>query len=318
MEQKKLEVKQIYWKVQTIPQTKDLQADSKEFKLYKEKYREHNNLDTEKEVIGDYYKTASKNPLWGKIYSLSVGFVDESTNSARIKVFKGEEKDIIQNFLNTCNEHFKSSKIIGYNLSFLLPFLRSRMLKNKLKIQGLHSGLIDLNCKPWTLQGICLQDGFKGIGWWSNSLEELAYLLGLETNFIDGKDIYLNYLAGKEEELNQSIIDETFTLINCHKIINGEEPCTELNSTVVVLEDVKEVELSLLKKLDSTKAVYASELAEIKKILSTPKLSKKDKEIVFDLIKASLSDIDPNFGKVKNEVEIDQIINQLKQEIENN
>ena len=249
MEQKKLEVKQIYWKVQTIPQTNELEIGSKEFNLYKEKYREHNKLETDVDVVFDYYSNASKNPLWGKIYSLSMGFVDESTNSARIKVFKGEEKDIIQNFLNTCNEHFKSSKIIGYNLSFLLPFLRSRMLKNKLKIQGLHSGLIDLNCKPWTLQGICLQDGFKGIGWWTNSLEELAYLLNLETNFIDGKDVYLNYLAGKEEELNQSIIDETFALINCHKIINGEKTCTELNSTVVVLENVKAVEVPMLTKL---------------------------------------------------------------------
>ena len=311
-------MKQIFWKIQTIPQTEELEINSKEFNLYKEKYREHNKLETDEEVLNDYYKSGSKNPLWGKIYSLSVGFVDEATNVARIKVFKGEEKDIIQNFLNTCNEHFKASKIIGYNLSFLLPFLRSRMLKNGLKIQGLHSGLIDLNCKPWTLQGICLQDGFKGIGWWSNSLEELAYLLNLETNFIDGKDVYLNFLAGKHKELDESIIDETFTLINCHKIINGEEPCTELNSTVVILENIKEVELSLLKKLDSSKAVYSSELIEIKRILSTPKLSKKDKEIVFDLIKASLSDIDPNFGKVNNQKDIDQIINQLKQELENN
>lgn len=311
-------MKQIFWKIQTIPQTEELEVNSKEFNLYKEKYREHNKLETDEEVLNDYYTSASKNPLWGKIYSLSVGFVDEATNVARIKVFKGEEKDIIQNFLNTCNEHFKASKIIGYNLSFLLPFLRSRMLKNGLKIQGLHSGLIDLNCKPWTLQGICLQDGFKGIGWWSNSLEELAYLLNLETNFIDGKDVYLNFLADKHKELDESIIDETFTLINCHKIINGEEPCTELNSTVVILENIKEVELSLLKKLDSSKAVYSSELIEIKRILSTPKLSKKDKEIVFDLIKASLSDIDPNFGKVNNQKDIDQIINQLKQELENN
>ena len=311
-------MKQIFWKIQTIPQTEELEINSKEFNLYKEKYREHNKLETDEEVLNDYYKSGSKNPLWGKIYSLSVGFVDETTNVARIKVFKGEEKDIIQNFLNTCNEHFKASKIIGYNLSFLLPFLRSRMLKNGLKIQGLHSGLIDLNCKPWTLQGICLQDGFKGIGWWSNSLEELAYLLNLETNFIDGKDVYLNFLADKHKELDESIIDETFTLINCHKIINGEEPCTELNSTVVILENIKEVELSLLKKLDSSKAVYSSELIEIKRILSTPKLSKKDKEIVFDLIKASLSDIDPNFGKVNNQKDIDQIINQLKQELENN
>ena len=278
-------MKQIFWKIQTIPQTEELEINSKEFNLYKEKYREHNKLETDEEVLNDYYKSGSKNPLWGKIYSLSVGFVDEATNVARIKVFKGEEKDIIQNFLNTCNEHFKASKIIGYNLSFLLPFLRSRMLKNGLKIQGLHSGLIDLNCKPWTLQGICLQDGFKGIGWWSNSLEELAYLLNLETNFIDGKDVYLNFLAGKHKELDESIIDETFTLINCHKIINGEEPCTELNSTVVILEDVKEVELTLLQKLYNNNQITLDIKNEVEKLVKSKKPTKKEKEHLFTILR---------------------------------
>ena len=278
-------MKQIFWKIQTIPQTEELEVNSKEFNLYKEKYREHNKLETDEDVLNDYYTSASKNPLWGKIYSLSVGFVDEATNVARIKVFKGEEKDIIQNFLNTCNEHFKASKIIGYNLSFLLPFLRSRMLKNGLKIQGLHSGLIDLNCKPWTLQGICLQDGFKGIGWWSNSLEELAYLLNLETNFIDGKDVYLNFLAGKHKELDESIIDETFTLINCHKIINGEEPCTELNSTVVILEDVKEVELSLLQKLYNNNQITLDIKNEVEALVKSKKPTKKEKEHLFTILR---------------------------------
>ena len=278
-------MKQIFWKIQTIPQTEELEINSKEFNLYKEKYREHNKLETDEEVLNDYYKSGSKNPLWGKIYSLSVGFVDEATNVARIKVFKGEEKDIIQNFLNTCNEHFKASKIIGYNLSFLLPFLRSRMLKNGLKIQGLHSGLIDLNCKPWTLQGICLQDSFNGIGWFKNSLEELAYLLNLKTNFINGKDVYLNFLAGKHKELDESIIDETFTLINCHKIINGEEPCTELNSTVVILEDVKEVELTLLQKLYNNNQITLDIKNEVEALVKSKKPTKKEKEHLFTILR---------------------------------
>ena len=280
-------MKQIFWKIQTIPQTQELEVNSKEFNLYKEKYREHNKLETDEDVLNDYYTSASKNPLWGKIYSLSIGFVDEATNVARIKVFKGEERDIIQNFLNTCNEHFKASKIIGYNLSFLLPFLRSRMLKNNIQLQGLHSGLIDLNCKPWTLQGICLQDGFKGIGWWSNSLEELAYLLNLETNFIDGKEVYLNYVAEKYKELDESIINETFTLINCHKIINGEDPCKELNSTIVILENVKEIKQPILTQLFETKQFNQ----EVKDYLISLKIAKKDKKTVEKLVLSHYKEI---------------------------
>ena len=277
-------MKQLFWKVQTTPQTKNLEIGSKEFNLYKEKYKEHNNLQTDEDVLIDYYDNASKNPLWGKIHSLSLGFVDEATNVARIKVFKGEEKDIIQNFLNTCNEYFKASKIVGYNLSFLLPFLRSRMLKNNIKLQGIHEGLVDLNKKAWTLQGVCLQDGFKGIGWWNNSLEELAFLLGLETNFIDGKDVYANFLAGKEDELDKSIIDETFTLINCYKIINGEEPCTDLNSTVVQLSEVKEVEVPLLQKIYKASNIDSKTKEDLHKKLAKKKITKKEKVIIEDIL----------------------------------
>ena len=277
-------MKQLFWKVQTTPQTKNLEIGSKEFNLYKEKYKEHNNLQTDEDVLIDYYDNASKNPLWGKIHSLSLGFVDEATNVARIKVFKGEEKDIIQNFLNTCNEYFKASKIVGYNLSFLLPFLRSRMLKNNIKLQGIHEGLVDLNKKAWTLQGVCLQDGFRGIGWWNNSLEELAFLLGLETNFIDGKDVYANFLAGKEDELDKSIIDETFTLINCYKIINGEEPCTDLNSTVVQLSEVKEVEVPLLQKIYKASNIDSKTKEDLHKKLAKKKITKKEKVIIEDIL----------------------------------
>ena len=277
-------MKQLFWKVQTTPQTKNLEIGSKEFNLYKEKYKEHNNLQTDEDVLVDYYDNASKNPLWGKIHSLSLGFVDEATNVARIKVFKGEEKDIIQNFLNTCNEHFKASKIVGYNLSFLLPFLRSRMLKNNIKLQGIHEGLVDLNKKAWTLQGMCLQDGFKGIGYYNNSLEELAFLLGLETNFIDGKDVYANFLAGKEDELDKSIIDETFTLINCYKIINGEEPCTDLNSTVVQLSEVKEIEVPLLQKIYKASNIDSKTKEDLHKKLAKKKITKKEKIVIEDIL----------------------------------
>jgi hypothetical protein len=307
-------MKQIFWKVQTLPQTKELEVGSKEFNLYKEKYQEYNKLETDEDVLKDYYTNSSKNPLWGKIYSISLGFVDEATNSARIKVFKGDEKDIIQEFLNTCNEHFKASKMVGYNLSFLLPFLRSRMLKNGMSIQGLPQGLIDLGMKPWTMQGICLQDYFNGIGWFKNSLEETAFLLNLETNFIDGKDVYSYFLAEKEEELNKSIIDETFTLINCYRIIQGEKPCEELNSTVVVLENVKEIEVSLLQRIYKAVSIDSATKEKIEQKLNKAKLTKKDKEIVEDILTSlyvnnTMFSSDKPEIKEQKKLEIKQLVN---------
>ncbi len=304
-------MKHIFFKVQTIPQTEELEIGSKEFNLYKEKYREYNKLENDADVVFDYYDNAGKNPLWGKIYSISLGFVDENTNVVRIKVFKGSEKDILQEFLNTCNEHFKASKIVGYNLSFLLPFLRSRMLKNGMKIQGLPEGLVDIGKKAWTMQGICLQDMFNGIGWFKNSLEELAFLLNLETNFINGKDVYLNFLAGKEEELNQSIIDETFTLINCYRIIQGEEPCKDLNSTVVVLENVKEVEVPLLERLYNNNQITLDIKNEVEELVKKKKPSKKEKEQLFTILRGVY--VRNNFEA--NDLDSKKVIEQKENEI---
>jgi hypothetical protein len=304
-------MKHIFFKVQTIPQTEELEIGSKEFNLYKEKYREYNKLENDADVVFDYYDNAGKNPLWGKIYSISLGFVDENTNVVRIKVFKGSEKDILQEFLNTCNEHFKASKIVGYNLSFLLPFLRSRMLKNGMKIQGLPEGLVDIGKKAWTMQGICLQDMFNGIGWFKNSLEELAFLLNLETNFINGKDVYLNFLAGKEEELNQSIIDETFTLINCYRIIQGEEPCKDLNSTVVVLENVKEVEVPLLERLYNNNQITLDIKNEVEGLVKKKKPSKKEKEQLFTILRGVY--VRNNFEA--NDLDSKKVIEQKENEI---
>ena len=57
---------------------------------------------------------------------------------------------------------------------------------------------------------------------------------------------------------------------------------------------------------------------ELNEIFTKKKLTKKDKELAFDLVKASLAEIDLNFGAVKNIKQIDEVINQLKQEFENN
>jgi hypothetical protein len=73
-----------------------------------------------------------------------------------------------------------------------------------------------------------------------------------------------------------------------------------------------------LERLNANKAIYTAELEELKQLLSKKKLTKKEKEVVFDLVKASLSDIDKDFGKVKNQEDIDKIINQLKQDFDSN
>lgn len=301
---------QIYIKITTVPEYSE-----KGLELYFKKYRESNKLEDLKQAEVDFYKNSGKNPLFSKIHSLTIGYVVQG--QIRITVLRGEEKDILNEFINTCNlEFFKNHQICAWNFSFILPFLRIRSAKNKIKA-NIHPDCNDLDKKEWTISGLDLFKTWRGLGWFSSSLEEVAELtFGLGTKFIEGEDVYSNFKVGKLVELDQSSIDEVFTLINVHKGIKKEDFISEFTATVNILKvPVQEVELTLLQKLFNSKSFSAEIKEDIVIILTKNKLSKKDKEIIFELIKGALSDVDKDFGKVKNDKEIDQIINQLKTEI---
>lgn len=303
----------LYFKLTTIPQTEDVIG--KELELYFKKYQESNKLEDLNQAKEDYYLNGGKNPLFGKIYSLTVGYLNG--NEARISVLKGDEKNIIQEFINLCNnEHFTKHQVAGWNFSFLLPFLRVRAKKNKIH-QKLHKDCEDLAKKSWTITGLDLFDMWKGLGWFQSSLEEVAELtFELETNFVDGKDVYNLYKAEAFDKLDNSSADEIMALINIHKGIKGEDFITEKLVSIKVLEDVKEVEVPLLQKVFTTKTITKENKQQIEEILKKNKLSKKEKDIVFDLIKGALSEVDSNFGAVKNIKEVNEIINKLKIEFE--
>lgn len=302
----------LYFKLTTVPQTEDVTG--KELELYFKKYQESNKLEDLNQAKEDYYLNGGKNPLFGKIYSLTVGYLNGK--EARISILKGDEKNIIQEFINLCNnEHFVRHQVAGWNFSFLLPFLRVRAKKNKIH-QKFHRDCEDLAKKSWTITGLDLFDMWKGLGWFQSSLEEVAELtFDLETNFVDGKDVYRLFKEQRFEELDNSSADEIMALINVHKGIKGEDFITERSVSLKVLEDVKEVEQPLLQKLFTTKTVTKEDKQKIEEILKKNTLSKKEKDIVFDLIKGALSEVDVNFGAVKNAKGVNEIINQLKQEL---
>lgn len=302
----------LYFKLTTIPQTEEVSG--KELELYFKKYQEINKLEDLREAKKDYYLNAGKNPLFGKIYSITVGYIYEG--EARISILKGDEKNIIQEFINlTYNDYFSKHQITGWNFSFLLPFLRVRAKKNNIH-QKLHKDCEDLNKKAWTITGLDLFDAWKGLGWYQSSLEEVAELtFSIETDFIDGKDVYSYFKQEKHKELDNSSVSEIMALINVHRGIKGENFIKNKSIDIKLLEEVKAVELPLLQRIFTTKEITEKEKTELESLISKTKLTKKDKEIVFDLVKASMADIDPNFGKVKNEVQINEIINQLKTEL---
>lgn len=273
----------LYFKLTTIPQTEDVSG--KELELYYKKYKESNNLESIEHAKEDYYLNSGKNPLFGKIYSITVGYING--NEVRISVLKGEEKNILQSFNNLCfNEHFSKHQIAGWNFSFLLPFLRIRAKKNRIH-QKLHKDCEDLNKKAWTITGLDLFDAWKGLGWFQSSLEEVAELtFEISTNFIDGKDVYNHFKEGKFEELDNSSVDEIMALINVHNGIKGEDFIENKSVNIQVLEDVKPKETLLMEDLFNLGLTKDVE----KRILENAKgFTKEEKEILVTQIETALN-----------------------------
>lgn len=296
----------LYFKLMTLPQTENVAG--KELELYYKKYKETNNLESLEHAKEDYYLNAGKNPLFGRIHSITVGFINE--DQVRISIFKGDEKDILQSFINLCfDTYFKNHQMAGWNFSFLLPFLRIRAKKNKIH-QKLHKDCEDLNKKAWTITGLDLFDAWKGLGWFQSSLEEVAELtFEIPTNFIDGKDVYNYYKEGKLEELDNSSVDEMMALINVHRGIKGEDFIENKAVAIKVLGDVKETENPILVKLFQTKQFGK----EIKDYLKSLKIAKKDKPTVEKLVLSHYLEIIE--VTAKNKAELIQINEQRIEEV---
>ena len=238
----------IYFKLITLPANEE--KDSKEFQIWYDKYSEAKEIKSLEDGYKDYIKEASKNPSFGKIEALVVGYTVEDSQ-IRINILKGSERSILQSFFNLFSgDYFKNATPVMWNAEFILPFISTRALKNKLSLSAIPATLKHHGLKPWNLKCIDLQSYIKGVGYYIPNLEEAAMNFNLETAFIDLEDVYSYFKNGHKEVVFSSAENELKTVINIHRILQEKEPIEEVVSTQTTVEDeVKEVEVSLLDKL---------------------------------------------------------------------
>lgn len=276
----------VYWKLQSVNQSDVLNPFDKEFELYQEKFKknfETRELMSTDETVEHYKNNAWKYPMYSKIFSLTLAFVEN--NTIRIKYITGAEKDIIQTFLNTLkNEHFKEHQITHFGAEYILPYLGTRMDLNGFRT-SIPIGLVYKGLKPWNLKGLCLRDYYTGAGNYKYSIKELAWIYKLETNYIDSVDEQTYYQLGKLEDLKTSAVDEIFTLVNIHRLMGGENTLEDLSvseEVVVAVEEVKPA--NFLKLLYDSQAMTLEIREGLTVKLTKKKLTKKDREIVREII----------------------------------
>lgn len=311
------EEKVLFFDLEVVRKNKELDINSREFELFQKKTRnnETDELLPDNEVIQQYNKRAALKMCYTKIVSVGVGFI--KGGEVHIKALEGDEESLLRQFCTIANsfDYVCGANILAYDLAMVAV--------NGMKYFDVPENLVDRfitsGKKPWELKSVIdLMDVFRGTHYANTSVDEMCYHFDLPSpkTELDGSMVSEEYWTNGLEKINKYVKQDVFASVNIFKKMRFEQPFTVFIDKNGTSAEIIE-EQTLLQKLNSNKAIYTAELEEIKAILSKPKLSKKGKEIAFDLIKASLAEIEPNFGKAKNEAEIDLIINQLKSEIEN-
>lgn len=279
-------MKNLFWKLQSINASEKLEPESKEFKLYQKKFKKDfstRELMSEAETIESYNFNAWKNAHYSKIYSLTLAYVVD--NGIRVMYITGEEKDLIQTFLNHTNsEYFKEYQITHFDSGILLPYLGVRRAKNNIKTR-LHDDLIYQNKRPWNLTGCSVRDYHQGAGDYKYNLEELADIYGIDCNFIESVDEFTFYKAEKFEELKNSAVDEIVTLVNVYRSMLEDTILELVNVQEQFVEKVEEVKsLNVLVELYETKRFSAEVQEKLKKLIKKP--LKKEKTHLKQIVTA--------------------------------
>lgn len=280
----------IYWSLQKTNVSDSLEPGSKEYEMYRQHYKkdfENRILMSEEETLEHYKKFAYKNPLFSRIYSLTLAF--ENAGQLRVKYFTGNERDLIMTFLNTLKDsHFSDYGVVHYDAEVILPYLGTRMAVNKIKT-AIPPQLQYQNMRPWNLLGTCVRNYFQGAGLYKNTLKEIAWIYGIEADYIDFQDEFTAYQDGHFEELEHSAVNQIKTLANVHRSLIGEEL---LEDVVVGREHVQGVEekeeSNVLKEIYEANSITPALKAKIKKLCIGKRLTKKDKENLFVILRGVL------------------------------
>ena len=278
---------------------------------WKVRDRKTNQIPDSKDVIASYYNESALSAEWGKIVCISVAYINK--DKIVCKSFTGDEKEILKQFVALIKSSGRTMTL--HNADFDLPYIRKRYFINGLPFEDFHNHT-DVGLKSWDVEKFAIDTMklWKGIGFSNTSLDELAMAFDIPSPKGDmhGNEVGEYFYSGRIAEIAKYCEGDCTTVLNIIRRWRGEN--------ILEWESKTEVEVkpegNLLQQLYFTKHLDGGAKEQLKKILSKNKITKKEKDIVFDLVKASLAEIDIHFGKVKNQAQIDEIINQLKVEIE--
>lgn len=276
----------LFYDLETVRKSKELDINSKEFELYQKKIRnkDTDELPTSEDTITHYKKFAALRVGYNKIVCATTGKVIDG--KLYLRSFIGLEEDVIKGLYSK----FQTSKYIcGFNI---LAFDGVMARVNSLKYEGVSEMLPeqynDSGKKSWELKKVIdTLEIFKGSHWSNSSLDEVCYHLGIESpkNGIEGSQVSEVYYNGGIDKIEEYCKGDVFAIVNIFCKLQLKPIFTEyIDINKLEGELPEEKELTVLEKLYQQNAFTSEIKKELEKTLSKKKITQKDKEGIKDIL----------------------------------
>ena len=271
----------LFFTIDTTTNSKDIVIDSKEYELFKAKM-EASNESFDEEGLNTLYK--DKAPLklmYGRISTISIGF--SKGKDFRVKTLKGSEEEILRQFADVAS---KFGLICGWNaLGFSLPTIVANSNKYFDVVDEFPDAFNPSGKKPWNLTSVIdVSDIVKGTYWGAPTLEEACYFYGIETNLLSGADVSKYFWNGREEEVYENSENK---LVALYKLFNYVRWDKEEINVVRANEETKISGEDILRMIANTNSFTPKMKQTLYEHLSEKKLTKKDKDNLFTIIRGA-------------------------------
>lgn len=276
----------LYLKITTIPNQLEVDIDSREIEIFRNKYESHKSFLKDADVELAYLNESAVNGSFAKIYSITLGFVHE--NVPVVKTMYGNEKDLLDKLLSILRqEEFASSTVIMYNRVFILSFISKRLRSHNYSISSLPVALNAYDKKPWTIKGSkCIQDYVKGISYQTENFSETCFIHGIEPNIIEGSDVARYIKKEQFDIVHNSDLSYVHALMQVDNQLSEESPLEELSGHIEEVGEVAKQEINVLEHI-----IGSGQLSTpvIEKIVEFTEQNDLDREDVLLLVKTALS-----------------------------
>lgn len=310
----------VYWGFQSSQAFEPSEQDLKSFQRKYKKDFETREL-YEGQELEDYFRlSAWRNPRYSKITSIILGY--EHQGILRVKYIEGEEKDVLQTFVNILKNDLGNYTLAHFDSQIVLPYIGIRLKRNgwlKEPHKDLkYSDPIKM-IKHWDLTGIDLKQVYDGAGRYRSSIEDIADDLGLShEGIINYDDEFTYYNSGNFEALKTSAIRKVEVLANIHRSL------LELPQIEAVLIEERVANVEEQKPTNWLEALYRENTFtdQIKKGLREQikgnKILVRDKKNLMTILRGvyihcNFEQKDQDYGDVikSKELEVEEFINTL-------